>query len=209
MTEINVRWLISNGNFEVLSFILVIIDDGNLFNDRYYCHHCSRGCLRFVLIDYLPILCFLEYAYVLVFVGIAAFFIHFYWTKIGIAEIWNTTKWSSMRSSFYRTFRRFSSRNDSKYDSEPAIRNNSIYSNSIDDVIIEKPKTNPKITSYVTPLNNVVQKPASITPSNQSVYSDYGTKIGQPLDNTKIYTTPGGNYNRPKDLASMVHKQRF
>lgn len=149
--------------------------------------------------------------YVLVFVGLGAFFIHFYWTKIGIAEIWNTAKWSSMRSSFYRTFRRFSNRNDEKFSSQPAARNESIYSNSIDDVAIDKQVYTPKITSYITPPNSTVQKPVSVISYNNPVRNNYGSKIGQSMENTKIYSVHNErkNNNQYQDLASMIQKQRF
>jgi hypothetical protein len=147
----------------------------------------------------------------LVFLGIGAFFIHFYWTKIGVSEIWNTTKWSSMRSSFYRTIRRFSHRSDSKPGSERALSEASIYSNGIDDISLEKPIPNPKITSYITPTNNTVQKPVSIISSNKPpVRNNYGTKINQPMESTKIYNIHEYNDNNQyNDLASRIQKQRF
>ncbi|CAF0862732.1 unnamed protein product [Didymodactylos carnosus] len=53
---------------------------------------------------------------VLACIGACAFLTHFYWTSIGVAEVWNTTKWSSIRSSIFRTMGRFS-RASSKYSS--------------------------------------------------------------------------------------------
>lgn len=118
-----------------------------------------------------------------------------------------------MRSSFYRTFRRFSSRSDSKFTSPPAAGNESIYSNSIDDVVIDKQVYTPKITSYITPPNSTVQKPVSVISYNNPVrHTNYGRKIGQPLENTKIYGVYDErkkNKNQYQDLASMIQKQRF
>lgn len=56
----------------------------------------------------------LDFDFISVLIGICAFVAHFYWTKIGVSEIWNTAKWSSMRSSFYRTIGRLSRSNSAK-----------------------------------------------------------------------------------------------
>lgn len=140
--------------------------------------------------------------------GIAAFFLHFYWTKIGVSEIWNTVKWSSMRSSFYRTIRRFSQGSTSKFATEPPVYNESVYSEDIDVVPYEKPKSNPMITSYMTQPTYVSQKPVSIISYNNSGQNNYATKIGQPMENTKIHGY-NNNDNQYNDLASMIQKQRF
>ncbi len=105
-----------------------------------------------------------------------------------------------MRSSFYRTIRRFSGRSENKLGS-----NASLYSNGNDDVSVDKPMPNPKITSYITPVNNPVQKPVSVIPYNDnSVRNTYATRPGHSTNNPRIY-----NINESNDLASRIQKQRF
>jgi hypothetical protein len=122
-----------------------------------------------------------------------------YWTKIGVAEIWNTTKWSSMRSSFYRTIQRLSRGSIGKFTSERPFSSASIHSDEIENVSLEQKKTNPKRTSYITPPNSTARNPVSIiSPSDNPGQKNYATKI----DNINEYD----GYN---DLASTIQKQRF
>jgi hypothetical protein len=184
-----------------------LVNGCRLFNNRYYCYSRLSRCIRFVgIIIIFKRNCLIEKSvlFLIVILGIGAFLIHFYWTKIGVAEIWNTTKWSSMRSSFYRTIRRFSRRSESKLGSERALSNASIYSDGIDDISLDKPISNPKITSYITPTNNTVQKPISVIPYNNPVGTNYARKISQPVQNAKIY-----NVNESNNLASRIQKQQF
>jgi hypothetical protein len=133
--------------------------------------------------------------YLLVFIGMCAFFVHFYWTKIGVAEIWNTAKWSSMRSSVYRTIGRFSQGSVNKFPSQQPSSGVSMYPDDIDDVSYENKPTNPVITSYIRPLKNTSQNPVSIISYNNSA--------------TRIPNIHEHYNNRQYDLASMIQKQRF
>jgi hypothetical protein len=144
-------------------------------------------------------------------IGIAAFFIHFYWTKIGVAEIWNTAKWSSMRSSFYRTIRHFSGESSSKFVSERPLSNASMYSDGIEDVSFEKKRSNPVVTSYINPPSNTSQNRVSIISYDTSSRSSYAKNSSQPIENTRIHNTHAynNNNNQRNDLASMIKKQRF
>jgi hypothetical protein len=142
-----------------------------------------------------------------VLVGIAAFLIHFYWTKIGVSEIWNTTKWSSMRSSFYRTIGRLNRRN--KFASEQPLSNASIYSDDIDMTAVQNKKSTPISNSYITPSNNNLNKSVPMISYNNPVYEHYATKIGQPIETTKIHNTYEYNNSRSNDFVTMIEKQRF
>ncbi|CAF1091495.1 unnamed protein product [Rotaria sp. Silwood1] len=161
---------------------------------------------------------------VLVLVGVGAFFIHFYWTKIGVSEIWNTAKWSSMRSSMYQTIRRFSRGNTSKFTSERPYSGTSIYTNDIDDDLqpppppppsdtIQEKKLNPNITTYIPSPNNYssnrkLEKLPSTIAYKTPISQNYGTKIGQPIENTIIYNIHEHNnpYNEP---SPYIEKHRF
>ena len=142
----------------------------------------------------------------IVVIGICAFFVHFYWTKIGVAEIWNTAKWSSMRSSFYRTIGRLSRASSSKYGSERPFSPASAYSEDTDGSALPAPlrnkKPNPPVhsppvqpsttaTSPVTHHNvrrnssNQIQPVNSIT-YNRSVKANSETKVGASPGNTRI-----------------------
>jgi hypothetical protein len=145
----------------------------------------------------------------LVLIGVCAFFAHFYWTKIGVAEIWNTAKWSSMRSSFYQTMRRISGASSSKFGSERPFSAASAYSEDIDGTALPAPLRNKKPNNPTNPPsntqpsttvknpptnNNNVRRnsgnqvqPVSTVSFNKPVRTNYGTKIGQPLENTKIH----------------------
>ncbi|CAF1052625.1 unnamed protein product [Rotaria sordida] len=154
---------------------------------------------------------------VLVLVGVGAFLIHFYWTKIGVSEIWNTAKWSSMRSSLYQTMRRFSRGNTSKFTSEPPYSGTSIYTEDIDGIVSPDPlhdrKSNPPVTTYITSQNNFPSNrnldklPSTIAYKNP-IHENYATKIGQPIDNTIIYNVHEHNtaYNDP---STFIQRQRF
>ncbi|CAF1217543.1 unnamed protein product [Adineta steineri] len=88
---------------------------------------------------------------VLVLVGVCAFFTHFYWTKIGVSEIWNTAKWSSMRSSVYHTMRRLSRASSSKYGSERPFSAASAYSEDSDGSALPAPLRNKKPNTNANP----------------------------------------------------------
>ncbi|CAF2879415.1 unnamed protein product [Rotaria sp. Silwood2] len=154
---------------------------------------------------------------VLVLLGVGAFLVHFYWTKIGVSEIWNTAKWSSMRSSLYHTIRRISRGNTSKVASERPYSGISIYSDDIDGVVSSEPpqekKLSPIITTYVTSQNNsssnrrLEKLPSTITHKNP-IDQNYATKIGQPIENTIIYNIHEHN-NIYNDPSTLIQKQRF
>ena len=137
---------------------------------------------------------------ILVIIGVCAFLIHFYWTKIGVAEIWNTTKWSSMRSSVYQTLRRFSRAGSSKFASERPLSSASVYSSDIDNDILrissEKKIPTPMITSYIIHPT----KPVPVISYNNSIHQNYPTRMSY---------SNGNNNNRENDLAGMIQKQRF
>jgi hypothetical protein len=162
---------------------------------------------------------------VLVLIGVCAFFTHFYWTKIGVAEIWNTAKWSSMRSSFYRTMRRFSRASSGKQGSERPFSAASAYSDDTDGSALPAPLRNKKLTNpnvqppQIQPSTTVQSstpnkngrrnssnqvQPVSTASYNNSVMANYGTKIGQPLENTQIR-----NIHENVDPSSIVQTQRF
>ncbi|CAF1303984.1 unnamed protein product [Rotaria magnacalcarata] len=151
---------------------------------------------------------------VLVLVGIGAFLIHFYWTKIGVSEIWNTAKWSSIRSSIYRTMGRFSRANRTKFASDQPYTGPSAYKNDIDnfsspDIVEERKKSHPVITSYVIPTEHLSEsKPASTNPHHGPVSQNYATQIGQPIDDTKIYSIH--EYDKKySDPSAIVEENRF
>lgn len=127
---------------------------------------------------------------VLIVIGLCAFFVHFYWTKIGVAEIWNTTRWSSVRSSVYRTFQRFSQASSSKFVSDEVLDDVTVYNDHAIDVPYENSRSNPKITSYVTPSS----RPTQVLSDNNPVQHSYAN----------AQRTYGNN-----DLASTIQKQRF
>ena len=162
----------------------------------------------------------------LVLIGVFAFFIHFYWTKIGVAEIWNTAKWSSMRSSFYQTLRRFSRASSSKNGSERPFSPASVFSDDIDGSALPAPlrnkKSNPSNPPPPPPSRQQVQvtsrgsatsnngrrnssnqiQPVSTITYNNSVRANYGTKIGQPLESTTIHNIHENDYNPPTHTES-------
>lgn len=115
-----------------------------------------------------------------------------------------------MRSSFYRTARRFS-RASSKFSAERPFSAASAYSEDIDGSALPAPLRNPKPVTIATnpqvnpsknqspstivneskPSNNRQKssnqvQPVSIVTYNKSVRPEYATKIGQPLENTRI-----------------------
>ena len=166
-----------------------------------------------------------------VLIGVCAFFTHFYWTKIGVAEIWNTAKWSSMRSSFYHTMRRFSRASSSKHGSERPFSAASIYSADSDGSALPAPLRNkkpntvpsssppppppvplPKIES--TANNNVRRnsrnqvQPVSTVSYNTSERKNYGIKIGQPPANTKIRNIHE-NDDKKQHVSVPVETNRF
>jgi len=117
-----------------------------------------------------------------------------------------------MRSSFYRTIRRFSRANNSKFVSEQPLTDISIYPNDLDNDSFERKKPSPMSTSYITSSNTILQEPVSIISSNNSVRNKYATKIGQPMENTNIYDIyeyNNHNNNRDDDGPSIIQQQRF
>ena len=154
----------------------------------------------------------------LVLVGVIAFLIHFYWTKIGVAEIWNTARWSSMRSSLYQTVRRRLSRTSaSKMSMERPLSGVSVYSddkdNESDPYYMEKRKPSSVITSYITPSNVPASRPPPTNPVSSIAYDNssrgtYGTKIGQPMESTKIHNVRDDDYSY-YDQSGPIQKQRF
>ncbi|UJR22536.1 hypothetical protein I4U23_025585 [Adineta vaga] len=154
-------------------------------------------------------------AVVIVIIGVCAFLVHFYWTKIGVADIWNTAKWSSMRSSIYQKMNHFSRPTTSKSLDQQSITRVSIRSGDIEHVSLQKKKSSPVITSYYTPTNvtfsnnNQTNKPVSVISCNDPIgQNHHGRKSGQAIDNTKNYNNYPAN-NRYNDLASTIQKQRF
>jgi len=161
-------------------------------------------------------------------VGVCAFFTHFYWTKIGVAEIWNTAKWSSMRSSFYQRMRSLSRASSSKNGSERPFSAASVYSEDTDGGTLPAPlrnnkssnptnpnvppsKTQPSTTVKSPTTNNNVRRnssnqvqPVSTVSYNNSVRANYATKMGQPLENTKIR-----NIHENDDPSVDIETHRF
>jgi Tfp pilus assembly protein PilX len=169
---------------------------------------------------------------VLVLIGVCAFFTHFYWTKIGIAEIWNTEKWSSMRSSVYERIRRFSRASSTKTGSERPFSPASAYSEDTDgtalpaplrkkksnnptDPNVYPPKTQPSTTLKTATKNTNVRRnssnqvqPVSTISYKNSVRANYGTKKGQPLESTKIHNVHE-NDDRYNDPSVDIETHRF
>lgn len=166
---------------------------------------------------------------VLVLIGLCAFLTHFYWTKIGVAEIWNTAKWSSMRSSVYQAMGRLS-RASSKRDSNRPFSAASVYSDNSDGSALPAPLRNNNQKSTTQKNSNTNNASKTVKPSsansntrrnssnqvqpvssivyNNSVRANYGTKIGQPLENTKIHNVHESDdqKNRPSE---NVESYRF
>jgi hypothetical protein len=160
----------------------------------------------------------------LVLIGVAAFLVHSYWTKIGVAEIWNTAKWSSMRSSFYHTMRRFSRASSSKLGSERPFSAASAFSEDSDGSALPAPLRNKKKPNIVNnpserpsntqspPNNNNVRRnssnqvqPVTTIAYKSSLRANYGTKIGQPPENTKIHNVHENN----DDASVVIQTHRF
>lgn len=116
-----------------------------------------------------------------------------------------------MRSSFYKTLGRFSRASSSKYDSERPFSPASVFSEDPDGSALPAPlrnnRPNPSIspapkTQSSTPVKGSTTTPTTTNPhgrrnsSNQvqpvstvtynAVRANYGTKLGQPLENTRI-----------------------
>ncbi|CAF0998684.1 unnamed protein product [Rotaria sp. Silwood1] len=164
---------------------------------------------------------------VLILIGACAFFTHFYWTKIGVAEIWNTAKWSSMRSSFYNTMRRFSAASTNKFSSERPFSAESAYSDDPDGSALPAPLRNKKSnlanpsniqSSSTLPTqpksNNIRQassnqvQPVSVVSYNKSGRTNYATKIGQSPENTKIHNIHEDD-DRHRDGSVVIETNRF
>lgn len=119
-----------------------------------------------------------------------------------------------MRSSFYRTIRRFSQGSTTKFADDQELPNEPVYLDGIDDGQYQKKRSNPMITSYVTYPNYTPQNPVSIVSYNHSSQNNYATRTNQPIGNAGVH---GNNYtyynnnnnNQYNNLASMIQKQRF
>ncbi|CAF2572168.1 unnamed protein product [Rotaria sp. Silwood2] len=164
---------------------------------------------------------------VLILIGACAFFTHFYWTKIGVAEIWNTAKWSSMRSSFYNTMGRFSRASSNKLGSERPFSAASVYSDDPDGSALPAPLRN-KQSNIITTSNiqsfstlPTQQKPDNIrhkssnqvqpVPTvsyNKSERTNYATKIGQSPENTRIHNIHE-NDDRSHHESVIIETKRF
>ncbi|CAF1248773.1 unnamed protein product [Adineta steineri] len=118
---------------------------------------------------------------VLVLVGVCAFFTHFYWTKIGVSEIWNTAKWSSMRSSVYHTMRRLSRASSSKYGSERPFSAASAYSEDSDGSALPAPLRNKKPNTNANP-----NTPSPVPPPPPSQPPDIHSSTPVTNDNNNV-----------------------
>ncbi|CAF0774783.1 unnamed protein product [Rotaria sordida] len=164
---------------------------------------------------------------VLILIGACAFFTHFYWTKIGVAEIWNTAKWSSMRSSFYKSMRRFSRASSNKFDSERPFSAQSVYSEDPDGSALPAPlrnkKSNPVTPSNIQssstlqtqPKSNTTRRkssnqvePVPIVSYHKSEKTNNATKTGQPSENAKIHNAHE-NDDRYHDGSIIIETNRF
>lgn len=129
-----------------------------------------------------------------------------------------------MRSSVYQAVRRFS-RASSKHDSDRPFSAASVYSNESDgnalpaplrsnnkpstpsNSNVNPPKSQPSSTVKTSANSNVRRnssnqiQPVTSTVYNNSVRANYGTKIGQPLESTKIQNVheTEGQTNRPTE----------
>jgi hypothetical protein len=131
-----------------------------------------------------------------------------------------------MRSSFYHTMRRFS-RASSKAGSERPFSAASAYSEDTDGGTLPAPlrnnksnnppppKSQPSATSKNSASNINVRRnssnqvqPVSTVSYNNSVRTNYGTKIGQPLENTKIHNVHE-NDDRSNDPSGHIETHRF
>ncbi|CAF0875785.1 unnamed protein product [Adineta steineri] len=146
---------------------------------------------------------------VIVLIGVCAFLLHYYWTKIGVSEIWNTAKWSSMRQSVYKTLSRLSRSNNSKYVDDDALSGVSVHSYDQGDGGLEKKKSSPVITSIYTPTNINSQKPVSVTSYDNSTRQNNTPRTVRSIDNVKVHNNNNNNNNRHGDLSSKIQKQRF
>ncbi len=133
-----------------------------------------------------------------------------------------------MRSSFYQTMRRFSRASSSKNGSERPFSAASAFSEDSDGSALPAPLRTNKANVPAAPLppppskaqpstttntnvrrnsSNQVQ-PVSIISYNQPARTNYGTKIGQPLENTKIHNIHE-NIDRSQDPSDAIDSQRF
>jgi len=137
-----------------------------------------------------------------------------------------------MRSSFYEKMRRFSRASSSKYGSERPFSAASAYSNETDGETLPAPLRNNKLKNTTNPnvpppetqpstilksstTNNKVRRnssnqvqPVTTISYNNPVKANYGTKIGQPLENTKIRNIHEDD-DRHDDLSVDIETHRF
>lgn len=148
----------------------------------------------------------------LVLVGVCAFLTHCYWTRIGVSEIWNTPKWSSMRSSFYRTVRRFSRASSSKLGSERPFSPASVFSEDLDGSALPAPLRKKNANNPATS-KAVVESPRNPTPNtpsgNNAVRRNSSNQI-QPVttisyNHSVKVKNPESNRGTPASSA-QVHK---
>ena len=204
---------------------LTVANDREFSHHRYYCHHRSSRRLKFVRLT----LNDLNWPWLLlVLIGICAFLTHCYWTRIGVSEIWNTPKWSSMRSSFYRTVRRFSRASSSKLGSERPFSPASAFSEDLDGSALPAPLRKKNTANPPAATAAVVQSPKSPTPKtpsgnnnlrrnssnqiqpvttisyNQSVKVKQESDWGTPPGSAQVY---GASEN--DDPSVVIHTRRF
>ena len=124
----------------------------------------------------------------LVLIGICAFFLHHYWTEIGVSEIWNTEKWSSMRSSFYRLIGRFSRANSSSFSPGRPFSAASAYSANIDPLPVTSGSnvSNTATDLNVHPPHRSSSSLLKTRPTNQDVHHHPSSQI-QPVSSITYY----------------------
>lgn len=100
---------------------------------------------------------------------------------------------------------------DSPYNHSPR------YNNDVDGFYtpehLESKKSMPVITSYVLPQTRYSTNDINILSFDNSrgnpIPSSYGTKIGQPIDNTTIYNIHEFETEYDSSSSTRVQKQRF
>lgn len=124
-----------------------------------------------------------------------------------------------MRSSLYQSVRRRLSRTSaSKMSMERPLSGVSVYSDDKDNesapYYVQQRKPSSIITSYISPSNiPVATRPSAVNPASSVAYNNpsrinYGTRIGQPMEGTKIHNLNEYDYSY-YDRSGPVQKQRF
>ena len=184
-----------------LALVLKSKNARSLSHHRYHRDYRSGRGTRFVATIFLLHVCRVR---LLVLVGVFAFLIHFYWTKIGVSEIWNTARWSSMRSSLYNTVRRISRPNASK----TAATEQPYYDEDRYSYSSQHAKSGSVVDSYITPSSPYVSNPVPTISYTDRDRMGYATKIGQPIESTKIYSMHEYDTHSYAPSAG-IDKQRF